>query len=100
MRLLNHKNLMCLYEVYETEGSVYLCGELLEGGQLYDLVKTKHKFKGCEVIGLMKGLIEGLEHMHSKRIMHRDLKPENILLRGNSYGDCVIGDFGLSVWAD
>ena len=49
MRLLNHKNLMCLYEVYETEGSVYLCVELLEGGQLYDLVKTKHKFKGCEV---------------------------------------------------
>lgn len=48
----------------------------------------------------MRGFIEGLEHMHAKRIMHRDLKPENILLRGGSNGDCVIADFGLSAWVD
>lgn len=29
----------------------------------------------------MKGILEGLEIMHSYKIMHRDLKPENILLR-------------------
>jgi serine/threonine protein kinase len=29
----------------------------------------------------MKALVEGLNAMHSKRIMHRDLKPENILFR-------------------
>jgi calcium-dependent protein kinase len=81
--MLNHKNLMCLYEVFESDNSVYLCVELLEGGQLYDLVKTKYKFKSSEIIGIMRGLVEGLEHMHAKRMMHRDLKPENLLLRND-----------------
>jgi serine/threonine protein kinase len=29
----------------------------------------------------MKGLLEGLAHMHENRTMHRDLKPENIMFR-------------------
>ena len=29
----------------------------------------------------MKGLLDGLAHMHSKNIMHRDLKLENILFK-------------------
>ena len=32
MRKLNHPNLMKLYEVYETENSIYMCVELLKGG--------------------------------------------------------------------
>jgi len=44
----------------------------------------------------MKGILEGLEVMHSQNIMHRDLKPENILLRKDNDYDCVIADFGLS----
>jgi serine/threonine protein kinase len=44
----------------------------------------------------VKGLLEGLKDMHSKKIMHRDLKPENILLRKKDTLDCVIADFGLA----
>ena len=49
----------------------------------------------------MKGLLRGLECMHSKKIMHRGLKPENIMFRHNnlegsdSY-EPVIVDFGLA----
>jgi mitogen-activated protein kinase kinase len=28
----------------------------------------------------MRGVLEGLSFMHSKRIVHRDIKPANILL--------------------
>ena len=31
MRALDHPNLMKLYEVYETQNSIYMCLELLEG---------------------------------------------------------------------
>jgi serine/threonine protein kinase len=41
MRQLNHKNIMKLYEVYETSNSLYMCLELLEGGSLYDQMKSK-----------------------------------------------------------
>lgn len=49
--------------------------ELLEGGQLYDFIKQKYKFTSLEIKIIMKSILEGVEHMHSKGIMHRDLKP-------------------------
>jgi serine/threonine protein kinase len=96
MRQFAHKNLMLLYEVYESQNSIYISVELLEGGQLYDKIKSKHKFTPKEIKMVMKGILEGLEVMHAHNVMHRDLKPENILLRKEGDFDCVIADFGLS----
>jgi serine/threonine protein kinase len=45
MRALNHRSCMKLHEVFESENSLYIVVELLEGGQLYDKVKAKYKFK-------------------------------------------------------
>jgi serine/threonine protein kinase len=44
MRALDHPNLMKLYEVYETQNSIYMCLELLEGDQLYGLLRNKKLF--------------------------------------------------------
>lgn len=74
--------------------------ELLEGGQLFSKIQSKHKFTHEETRQIMEGLLKGLEHMHSKRIMHRDLKPENIMIRHKDSCDVVIVDFGLATWAD
>jgi serine/threonine protein kinase len=41
MRKLEHQNLIKLYDVYETQNSLYMGMELLEGGSLYDLIKSK-----------------------------------------------------------
>jgi len=38
MRILNHPNIVHLYEIFETENSLYLIIDLLDGGQLYDKV--------------------------------------------------------------
>lgn len=75
MRKLNHKNLMKLYEIYESQNSIYICVELLSGGQLYDKIKNKYKFSMEQIRTIMRGILEGLEAMHLKNIMHRDLKP-------------------------
>lgn len=41
MRHLDHKNCMKLHEVYESDNSLYIVFELLEGGQLYDKIKVR-----------------------------------------------------------
>ncbi|CAD8139902.1 unnamed protein product [Paramecium pentaurelia] len=101
MRDLEHQNLMKLYEVYETQNSIYMGLELLEGDLLYDLQKAKRKFTSMEIYNIMKGLLEGLAYIHEKGLMHRDLKLENILFReADNFNSVVIADFGLATYVD
>ncbi|CAD8205965.1 unnamed protein product [Paramecium octaurelia] len=101
MRELDHPNIMKLYEVYETQNSLYMGLELLQGGQLYDIIKKKVILNNKQIQSIMKGLLEGLAHMHSKNIMHRDLKLENILFKEqNDINSVVIADFGLATFVN
>lgn len=82
MRSLNHSNLLRLESVFESDNSIYVVLEVLQGDQFFHKIqKTKGHFTKAEIRTFMKGLLEGLAHMHENRIMHRDLKPENIMLR-------------------
>src|SRR5205085_8138967 len=44
-------------------------------------------------IKIMFGILDGLEHLHTRQIIHRDLKPSNLLLQGHTPR---IADFGIS----
>jgi serine/threonine protein kinase len=47
---------MRLYGVYESQNSIYVAVELLQGGQLYDKIQAKHKFTPPQIKNVMKGL--------------------------------------------
>lgn len=49
------------------------------------------------VKSIMRLILRGLEHIHSKNIVHRDLKPQNILI--NNMDDVRIADFGMAKYA-
>ena len=76
LRKINHKNIVYLEGVYETENSIYVVLEFIEGKQIFEIISEK---KSCwnleDVKNCIKGLLSGLEHLHKKRIMHRDIKP-------------------------
>lgn len=96
-----HPNLLRLEGVYESDNSIYVVLELLNGGQLFHRIQQLNgHFSVQQVKEFMFGLLGGLKHMHQHRIMHRDLKPENIMLRGNSSMVPVIVDFGLATNVD
>lgn len=59
MRQFNSDHIMKLYEVYETQNSLYMGLELLEGGQLYEYLKKKVIFQNKEIQIIMKGLLLG-----------------------------------------
>uniref|UniRef100_A0A8R7UMS3 non-specific serine/threonine protein kinase n=1 Tax=Triticum urartu TaxID=4572 RepID=A0A8R7UMS3_TRIUA len=60
-------------------------------------ISSADAFQGLEWIKryqIIKGICEGLLHLHQKRILHLDLKPANILL--DEHMVSKIADFGLS----
>ena len=96
MRKMDHKQILKLYEVHETEHSLYLVMEPLSGGELVKKMKEKPFYGQDDIAKIMKNLLEALEHIHNKGVMHRDLKLENLLLRTEKDIDVVVVDFGLA----
>ena len=47
----------------------------------------------ADVLDVLRGVVEGLEFIHSKGLVHHDIKPSNVLMMGEVP---KIGDFGLS----
>lgn len=100
MRKFNHVNLMKLEEVYETENSIYMVLELLEGGNLYHQIKKNGIFSENDTKYFMSAILKGIMCLHENDIIHRDIKPENILFRSKNITEAgiCIGDFGLSTF--
>jgi serine/threonine protein kinase len=61
MRHLTHPNNMRLYEIFESDNSLYIVFELLSGGSLHDKVKSKYKFKAHEVQQIIHGILLGMK---------------------------------------
>ena len=80
MRYVKHKNIIKLYEVYETNQFVHLIIDYLDGGDVLEKSKERKVFKEMEVISITKNILQALEYLHEHKIVHRDLKPENLLL--------------------
>ncbi|KAK9130187.1 hypothetical protein Sjap_010674 [Stephania japonica] len=94
MRLLQHPNIVKIYEVIGTKTKVYIVMEYVSGGQLSDkLAYTKRLGEG-EARKYFHQLIDAIDYCHGKGVYHRDLKPENLLL--DSRGNLKVTDFGLS----
>jgi len=98
----DHPNVVKMYAVYETETHLFLCLELLTGGELFDRIISKGHYSEDDARKLTLTLLEATKYLHSQGIAHRDLKPENILLKDENEDAAIkITDFGLSkIFAD
>ena len=95
MKLLNHANVMQLYDVLQTGKNIYMVLEFFDGGDLLDALVKALYFKEDRARRYFQHLISGLSYLHHQGIAHRDLKPENLLLR-NPTDELIIADFGFS----
>ncbi|XP_030634373.1 MAP/microtubule affinity-regulating kinase 4 isoform X2 [Chanos chanos] len=94
MKGLNHPNIVRLFEVIETEKTMYLIMEYASGGEVFDYLVSHGRMKEKEARAKFRQIVSAVHYCHQKNIVHRDLKAENLLLDADS--NIKIADFGFS----
>ena len=92
--VLNHPNIVTIYDAGERDGIFYIAMEFIEGTTLHEVLAEKRVLATDEVLQLTRQICRGLDYAHSNGIVHRDIKPANIMITGN--GTVKIMDFGIA----
>lgn len=81
IKTLDHPNVIRLFDVFEDNRSFHLVLEYCGGNNLFERILEDSHFTERQAAGIMRQLISGVAHMHSKKICHRDIKPESLMLK-------------------
>ncbi|HLY10020.1 MAG TPA: serine/threonine-protein kinase, partial [Planctomycetota bacterium] len=95
--VLNHPNVVRLYDLGEVEGRLFLVMELVEGSSLGALLNDRSLDLEAK-LRLLEKAARGVAQAHAQGIIHRDLKPANILVDRSR--EPKVGDFGISLGVD
>ncbi|KAM9838480.1 SNF-related serine/threonine-protein kinase-like isoform 1-T2 [Aulostomus maculatus] len=96
MKLVQHPNVVRLYEVIDTATKLYLILELGDGGDMYDCI-MKHDGGLSEEVAkcYFAQIVHAISYCHRLHVVHRDLKPENVVFF-EKQGVVKLTDFGFS----
>lgn len=94
MALLEHPNIVRVYDVGADGDRAYIVMELVDGGSLLDRVKRGGCLPAKLALRVTIDMLDALDVAHKRGVVHRDIKPHNILL--SSDGKLRITDFGIA----
>lgn len=90
---LNHPNIIVVHDLGESDGTLFVAMELVDGETLREWARAKPRTP-LVVLQVMRQAMAALQVAHAAGLVHRDLKPENMLVRRD--GLLKILDFGLA----
>ena len=92
--MLNHPNIVSVYDVSNTEEQDYIVMELIDGITLKQYMEKKGRLNWRETVHFATNIAKALEHAHSRGLVHRDIKPHNVMVLKN--GSVKVADFGIA----
>jgi tRNA A-37 threonylcarbamoyl transferase component Bud32/type IV secretory pathway TrbD component len=92
--VLNHPNIVSVYELGLEDGYPFIAMEYLPGEDLRDLIEQGRPLTQRQKVNIALQIARAVEHAHSRGVIHRDIKPGNIrILEG---GGAKLMDFGIA----
>ena len=93
--LLNHPNIVKVYDVSVNDHLQYIVMEYVDGMTLREYLNERGgKLTSRETVHFISQILKALEHAHANGVVHRDIKPQNIMLLDN--GQLRMMDFGIA----
>jgi len=99
MKLIDHPNLLMLYEIFEDSDNLYLALQMCAGGHVQGYVEKNGMLSEVQAGVVMRQVLLAVCYLHKQHICHRDLKAENCLLQTKGRiqkCNVKVADFGLS----
>ena len=84
MKLLNHKNILKLFEIIETKTHAYLIYEYFNGVKLSDYIFKKKKLNEEETMIIFKQILSVLIYIHGMYLCNLNLSSNNIIIDSNN----------------
>ena len=82
--LLNHPNIVKVYDVSVSDHLQYIVMEYVDGMTLREYLNERGgKLTSRETVHFISQILKALDHAHHNGVVHRDIKPQNIMLLDN-----------------
>src|ERR1700744_5359670 len=78
--VLNHQNIVTVYDFGEQDGNPFIVMEFLRGESLENRLKGP-PMPIVEKPDIVRQVCDGLAYAHSKGGVHRDIKPANVMVQ-------------------
>ena len=91
---LQHPNVVCIYDLGEADGHLFIAMEFVQGVDLEHLIESGEPLSLQARLDIIIDVLTGLAFAHKRGIVHRDIKPANI--RVGEDGRAKIMDFGVA----
>ncbi len=97
--MLQHPNIMPIYDAGEEGGFYYVVTEFIHGARtLAAYTRPDNLLPVDDVLALTFKCAKSLHYAHSRGVIHRDIKPSNLMLTTDS--DLRLIDFGIALHSD